>query len=195
MRNDAVGKKAMITNGAAAIYIRDLSLQRVGRVNNPSAATPQMTSRRIRLANRTTQPFISCMAVIRGMTLWEDTGADISLSYPISGLMPAEQKPEQRSVLMRRSVLPHLSARKFFQLLMMKVVLAKLQEITGLAQVYGSIRSVRADRPFRRVRGQFVCVHIVAMKDGNRGRRQGHGQHGGLPVRKHIFISSPEHHP
>ena len=71
----------------------------------------------------------------------------------------------------------------------MKVILTELQEIIGLAQVYGSIRSVRADRPFRRVRGQFVCVHMVAMKDGDRGRGQGHGQHGRLSIRKHIFIS------
>lgn len=72
---DAAGKKAMITNAAAAIYIFDLSLQRVGRVNNPKAATPQMTSRRTRLATRKTQPFISCMAVMMFVgAAWDDGG-------------------------------------------------------------------------------------------------------------------------
>ena len=72
---DAAGKKAMITNAAAAIYIFDLSLQRVGRVNNPKAATPQMTSRRTMLANREIQPFISCMAVIVFVgAAWVDAG-------------------------------------------------------------------------------------------------------------------------
>ena len=61
-------------SGASYIGL-DRSLQRVGLVNNPKTATPQMTSRRTRLANRKIQPFISCIAVIVFVgAAWDDAG-------------------------------------------------------------------------------------------------------------------------
>jgi len=60
--------------GASYIGL-DRSLQRVGLVNNPKAATPHMTSRRTRLANRKIQPFISCMAVMVCVgAVWDELG-------------------------------------------------------------------------------------------------------------------------
>ena len=61
-------------SGASYVGL-DRSLQRVGLVNNPKAATPQMTSRRTMLANREIQPFISCMAVMVFVgAVWVEAG-------------------------------------------------------------------------------------------------------------------------
>jgi hypothetical protein len=87
----------------------DRSLQRVGLVNNPKAATPQMTSRRTMLANREIQPFISCMTVIVFVgAAWDDGGrarAETS-AYRTVSLASCQQNMNTNKVLVHKRCHP-----------------------------------------------------------------------------------------